>query len=297
MSTAPADWTGGPSASLLRRHRRGRLFRWLCTGAAAFSLLMLALLLAQVVHQGWPALTWHLLRSRPSLDPRKAGVLPALLGTLWTIGITTVVTVPLGIGAALYLEEFAPRNRWTKAIELNISNLAGVPSVIYGLLGLTVFARWCGLGRSLLAGGLTLSLLILPVVIIAAREAVRAVPQSLRQAALGVGATRWQAVYCHVLPAALPGILTGVILALSRAIGEAAPLILVGAAGFVTFLPRGPLDAYTVLPIQVFNWAKNPIAGFANLAGAGILVLLAVLLSLNALAVGIRQRAGRKLTW
>jgi phosphate transport system permease protein len=205
--------------------------------------------------------------------------------------------VPVGIAAAIYLEEYAPDNRLTRFIHLNIANLAGVPSVVYGLLGLTVFVRWCAFGRSVLAGAAALALLVLPVVIIASREALLAVPKSIREAAYAVGATRWQTIRHHVLPAALPGILTGVILALSRAIGEAAPLIVVGAVAYIRAVPHGPLDPFSALPIKIFNWSELAAPEFVRLAGAAILVLLALLLSMNAVAVGIRAWQQRREPW
>jgi phosphate transport system permease protein len=196
--------------------------------------------------------------------------------------------------AAIYLEEYAPKNRFTAFIEVNIANLAGVPSIVYGILGLAVFVRFMGLERSVLAGAMTMSLLVMPVIIIAAKEAIRAVPSSLRQAAFAVGATRWQVVRHHVLPSAIPGILTGVILALSRAIGETAPLIMIGALTYVAFVPEGPLDEFTALPIQIFNWTARPQETFHELAAGGIIVLLAILLLMNATAVYIRYRGSKR---
>jgi len=211
--------------------------------------------------------------------------------------LTALLSVPLGVGAAVYLEEYATPSRATRILEVNLANLAGVPSIIYGMLGLAVFVRSFGMGRSVLAGALTMSLLILPVIVVASREAIRTVPSSLRQAAFALGATRWQAVRHHVLPAALPGILTGVILAMSRAIGETAPLVVVGALAYVAFVPSHPMDDFTVLPIQIFHWASRPQPEFHALAAAGIIVLLAVLLLMNATAVWIRNRARRNPLW
>jgi phosphate transport system permease protein len=213
------------------------------------------------------------------------------------MAMTALFAVPVGIGAAIYLEEFAPHNWFTKIIETNINNLAGVPSIIYGLLGLAIFVRVMSLGQSVLAGALTMSLLILPIIIVASREGLRAVPPSIREASLGLGATRWQTVRFQVLPAAIPAMLTGVILALSRAIGETAPLITMGALLLVPFTPSSPLDRFTVLPIQIFNWTSRPQPEFATTAAAGIVVLLAVLLSMNALAVGLRNYFERKRRW
>jgi phosphate transport system permease protein len=234
------------------------------------------------------------IRNFASRIPERAGIWPPLVGTLWLMGLVTLAAFPLGVGAAIYLEEFAPKNRWTAAIETNIANLAAVPSIIYGLLGLAVFYRALGMGRSLITGALTLSLLVLPVIIIASREALRAVPQSIRSGAMALGSTRWEAVYKLVLPAAVPGIMTGAILGLSRAIGETAPLLVAGAAAFVAFTPDNLLDAYSALPIQIFDWVRRPQAEFQSLAAGAILVLLAVLLTMNAIAIIVRNRYGRK---
>ena len=262
-----------------------------------FGIALLAVLLARIFMQGLPFLTWEFLSSFPSRKPAEAGILAALAGSLWLIALTIVTSVPVGIMTAIYLEEYAPKNRLTTVIDVNIANLAGVPSIIYGILGLGLFVRWMELGRSVLAGAFTMTLVILPVIIIASREALRAVPDSMRLAAFALGATRWQTVWHHVLPAAIPGILTGVILSLSRAIGETAPLIMIGALTFVAFTPKQPLDMFTALPIQIFNWASRPQADFLNLAAAGIIVLLAVLLALNSVAILIRNRFQKYLNW
>jgi phosphate transport system permease protein len=211
--------------------------------------------------------------------------------------VTAAIAVPLGVGSAVYLEEYARKNRFTRLLEVNLANLAGVPSIIYGILGLAVFVRFFHLERSLLAGSLTMSLLVLPVIIVASREAIRSVPAMFRHAAFALGASRWQTVRHHVLPAAVPGILTGIILSLSRAIGETAPLVVIGAFGYVAFVPEGPMDDFTVLPIQIFNWTSRPQKEFHELAAAGILVLLAALLLMNATAVLIRHRARRSRPW
>jgi phosphate transport system permease protein len=211
------------------------------------------------------------------------------------VGITAVFAVPIGIGAAIYLEEYAPKHWITRVLQTNIANLAGVPSIVYGLLGLAIFVRQMELGRSLLAGSLTMALLVLPMIIIASQEAVRAVPPSYREGAFALGATRWQVVWRQVLPAALPGILTGIILALSRALGEAAPMLMIGALLFVPFTPSGPMDRFTVLPIQIFNWISRPQEAFHAAAAAGIIVLLAVLLLMNSIAIVLRHRFQRRL--
>lgn len=229
-----------------------------------------------------------------SRTPIMAGIRPALVGTLWVIGLVILFSLPVGVGAALYLEEYAPDNRITRFIEVNIRNLAGIPSIVYGILGLYVFVRLLSFGPTVLAAATTLSLLILPVVVIAAREAVRAVPDSLRQASYGLGATRWQTVSRTVLPNALGGIMTGMILAVARAIGETAPLLLVGAAAFIAFLPSGPMDRYTVMPIQIYSWVSENDIEFAHVASAAIVVLLGVLLLLYAAANWVRRRYERK---
>ncbi len=250
----------------------------------------LVVLLLQVLIEGLPWLDWQFITSFSSRRPEEAGIKAALFGTIWVMVVTAAFAIPVGVGAAIYLEEYAPRNWFTQAIEVNISNLAGVPSIVYGLLGLALFVQWLALGRSVLAGALTLSLLVLPVVILTSREAIRAVPDTYRQAAYALGATRWQVIRGVVLPAALPGILTGTILAMSRAIGEAAPIIAISALVYLTFVPTDPLDRFTVLPIQIFNWVSRPQEAFRGLAAAGIIVLLVLLLSMNALAIYLRNR-------
>lgn len=288
---------GAPDERVTRRRRQAAAFRLLCGALTCTSLVVLVVLLAQIVRNGLPWLDLQFLTSLPSRFPQKTGILTAIVGSAWVIGITALVAVPLGVGAAIYLEEYAPKNRATALLEINLANLAGVPSIIYGILGLAVFVRTLALQRSVLAGGLTMSLLVLPVIVVASREAIRAVPTMFRHAALAIGATRWQTVRDHVLPAALPGILTGVILSLSRAIGETAPLILVGAAGYVAFVPSSPTDEFTALPIQIFNWTSRPQADFQAVAAAGILVLLAMLLLMNGAALVLRERSRRNRLW
>lgn len=284
-----------------RRHTRrrvaGRLFELLCLAAICIGLLALAVLLVDVLRRGLPTLTWDFLNNFPSRFPQSAGIKAALAGSLWLIGLTALFALPTGVAAAVWLEEIAGRGWLGRVIEVNIANLAGVPSIIYGLLGLGVFVRALHFERSILSGALTMSLLVLPIIIVNTREALRAVPSSQREAAYALGATRSQVVWSAVLPAALPGILTGVILALSRAIGETAPLITIGALTFIAFLPQSPLDPFTVLPIQVFNWVSRPQREFHDLAASGIIVLLLALLSMNAGAIFLRDRARRKLQW
>ena len=250
----------------------------------------LVVLLTQILIQGVPWLSWHFISGFPSRHPDEAGLLSALAGTIWLMGLTAAFTVPVGVGAAIYLEEYAPRNWVSNLIEINLSNLAGVPSIVYGMLGLAVFVQFLSLGRTLMAGAMTLALLVLPIVILASREAIRAVPDSHRQAAYALGADKWQVIRGVVLPSALPGILTGTILAMSRAIGEAAPVLAISALVYLTFVPTSPLDRFTVLPIQIFNWVSRPQEDFQGLAAAGIIVLLAILLTMNALAILVRDR-------
>ena len=275
------------------RHALDRVFTLLVLIATLIGLVVLAVLLADVAWDGVPRLSWGFLTSFPSVFPENAGIYPALLGSLWLLMITMIVSVPLGIGAAIYLEEYAPDNWLTRLIEINISNLAGVPSIIYGLLGLAIFVNLLGPitgGESVISGALTLSLLILPVIIIATREALRAIPDAVREGGVALGATRWEVIWSHLLPMALPGALTGTILALSRAIGETAPLIVVGAATYITFAPNGPLSAYSALPIQIYAWVSQPQPAFQIIAAAGIVVLMAVLVLTNSVAIYLRNR-------
>ncbi len=278
---------------MARRRLSATLFKYVCLTLTWFCMLLLAVLLIHATWQGIPWLDKQFLTEFPSRFPERAGIKSALWGTLWLISLTAAISIPVGVAAAIYLEEYAKRNRINTVIEVSIANLAGVPSIVYGILGLAMFVRWLNLGRSVLAGAMTMSLLILPVIIIASREALRAVPSSIRLAAYALGATPLQTIRHHVIPAALPGILTGTILALSRAIGETAPLIMIGALTYVAFVPRGPMDAFTALPIQIFNWVSRPQEEFHQLAAAGIVVLLVVLLLMNATAVFIRHRAQR----
>ncbi|MDO8530790.1 MAG: phosphate ABC transporter permease PstA [Dehalococcoidia bacterium] len=281
-------------ARLAHRKRLGRIFQALCLLAIVVALGMLAALLADVLWRGLPRLSWDFINSFPSRFPDQAGIKAALVGSIYLLAIVAVVAFPLGVGAAIYLEEYAARSWFASVIQTNISNLAGVPSIIYGLLGLELFVRVMDMGKSVLAGGLTLALLVLPVIIIAAEEAIRAVPSSIREGAYALGATRWQAIWHLVLPQAFAGILTGVILALSRALGETAPLIVMGALTFVPFVPDGLGSRFTVLPIQIFNWVSRPQAGFHATAAAGIIVLLVLLLTMNGAAIFLRNRFQRR---
>ncbi len=284
-------------ASLKRRYTTDSIFKAMALLSVIVSLVVLVILLLDVFIDGLPVIDWQFLTSFPSRRPAQAGLVSALVGTVWVMILVALVTFPVGVGAGIFLEEFVSDTWFAKAIEINISNLAGVPSIIYGLLGLQVFVRWffpLTQGRSVLSGALTLSLLVLPIVIIATREALRAVPQSIRQAGYAVGATRWQVIREHVFPLALPGILTGTILALSRAIGETAPLITIGALTYIPFLPplslEGLQSPFTVLPIQIYNWVSRPQQDFHNLAAGGIVILLVALLSMNAIAIYLRNR-------
>ena len=278
------------SRNLTNRYIIAKIFHGFCFTVAWTGVLILGVLLFHVTQTGIQWLDVQFLSDFPSRFPAKAGIHSALIGTLWLISLTALFSVPIGIGAGLYLEEFVKKNRVSHFVDLNISNLAGVPSIVYGMLGLVIFVRFFEFNQSVLAGSLTMSLLILPIIIIATREALRAVPNTIRQAAFALGATCWQTIYAHVLPAAFPGILTGIILALSRAIGETAPLIMIGALTYVAFVPDGPMDDFTALPIQIFNWASRPQKEFHELAAAGILVLLIVLLLMNSIAVILRHR-------
>jgi phosphate transport system permease protein len=290
-----ADSILRPPENLRRRRVKAAVFRGVTMALTWFCLVLLAVLLVHATRQGLPWLDSQFLSDFPSRFPERAGIKSALYGTLWLISLTACFSIPVGVAAAIYLEEYASRTRLNTLIDVAIANLAGVPSIVYGILGLAIFVRWMSLGRSVVAGALTMTLLILPIIIIASREALRAVPDSIRRAAFALGATRWQTVRHHVMPQALPGILTGTILALSRAIGETAPLIMIGALTYVAFVPDGPMDAFTALPIQIFNWVSRPQAEFHELAAAGIIVLLTVLLLMNATAVFIRHRSQRKI--
>lgn len=279
-----------PSALTARRRSRARSFEQVCAATAWAGVVVLGLLLGHLVDQGAAWLDLDFLAGSPSRFPENAGIRPALMGTLCLMSLTALFSIPLGVASAIHLEEYAGRGRLARFVEINLANLAGVPSIVYGLLGLSLFVRGVALGRSVLAASLTLTLVVLPVVILTAREAIRAVPSSIRMASYALGASRWQAVRDHVLPAAFPGILTGIILALCRGIGETAPLIAVGALTFVTFVPGGPMDGFTALPILIFSWASRPQVEFHQLAAAAILVLLVVLAAMNAAAVFIRHR-------
>lgn len=291
-ATTRANLSSQPRGDVIR----GRLFQLALLAAVGIGLLGLVLLIGDALLEGRSRLSLDFVTGRGSGDPEKAGLLSAVLGTVYLMAGVIALIVPVGVGAAIYLEEYADRTRWwNRLIELNIQNLAGVPSIVYGILGLAFIVRGpLDIGFVVLAGSLTLSLLVLPTVILAAREAIRAVPDSIRQGALALGATRWQTIRRQVLPVSIPGIVTGVILAVSRAIGETAPLLLVGAATFVTFNPDFLTGGYTALPVQIFQWVTRPQDEFRVIAAAGIVVLLVLLLAMNSFAIWLRNRYERQ---
>jgi phosphate transport system permease protein len=275
---------------LKRRKLKNSIFHGVIFLCTIFGMIILAFLLFDILRKGLGWLKPEFFTNFPSRLPAKAGILPALLGSLWLIALTGIIAFPVGVGTAIYLEEYAKENKFTEFIKLNIANLAGVPSIIYGMLGLAVFVRMLGLGRSLLAASLTMALLILPIIIISAQEAIKSVPSSLKQASYALGTTKWQTIMGVVLPYALPGILTGTILAMSRALGEAAPLVVIGAVSYISFIPKSPISAFTALPIQIFNWSGMPKKEFQNVAAAGIIVLLGILLVVNSIAIMLRDK-------
>jgi phosphate transport system permease protein len=266
----------------------------LCMAAIFLGLGFLGVLLLDIARDGIGQLSRSFIRGLPSRDPAQAGIWPALVGSTYVIAIVVAIALPVGVCAGIYLEEFARKGRISRLIEVNIQNLAAVPSIVYGLLAAGVFVKTLRLGESVLTGGLTLGLLVMPLVVVVAREAISGVPDSLRQAAYAMGATRWQVTWRVVLPVAARGILTGLLLAISRAIGEAAPLVTIGALTYVTFVPKGLGDRFTVLPIQIFNWISRPQEGFHKRAAGAIVVLLAVLLAINSVAIYLRARAQRR---
>jgi len=287
--------TSEQSPDLFRKRLTGEtFFILLALFCLFFALGSLFVLIASVVEDGWSRLSWQFLTSFPSRKPESSGIYSALVGSFYIGILTALFSFPIGVGSAIYLEEIAPRNFFSRLIEINIYNLAGVPSILYGLLGLELFVRAFGFKRSLLSGALTLTLLVLPMMIVASREALRAIPRSIREAALALGATRWQVISHHLLPLAFPGILTGTILSLSRALGETAPLIAIGALTYIAFLPDSLFSPFTVLPIQIFNWVSRPQPGFHQIAATAILVLLALTLILNGVAIFLRQRFMRR---
>ena len=276
------------------RKQADLLFQAVSLATLVIALGALAALVFDLLSDGASRLSWQFITNIASRNADEAGVYHALMGSIWVIALTGLLALPIGVAAAIYLEEYGTRSRVARFIELNIANLAAVPSIIYGLLGLGLFVRLMGMGQSVLAGAATLALLALPVVILSTREALRTVPSSIREGSYALGATKWQTIWNQVLPMALPGVLTGLILALSRAIGETAPLITIGALTYIPFAPDSVWSKFTVLPIQVFNWVSRPQAEFKTNAAAGILVLLALLLSMNAIAIIVRDRYQRQ---
>ncbi|PTQ85023.1 phosphate ABC transporter membrane protein 2 (PhoT family) [Trichococcus patagoniensis] len=270
------------------------VFKGLFFLATFFGIVVLAILVMRIVSQGASYLDWDFLSNYASRRPEDAGIKAAISGTVWIMAIVAPVSLILGVGTAIYLEEYAPDNKFTHFIELNISNLSGVPSIVFGLLGLTVFVRLLEMGRSVLAGGLTMSLMILPVIVVSSQEAIRAIPKEQYEASYAMGATKWQTIRTVVLPAAVPGILTGSILALSRAVGETAPLLMIGAMTFIAYVPENILSGFTAMPIQIFNWAGRPQEEFQAVAAAGSIVLMLMLVIMNSLAIYIRNKFSKR---
>ena len=273
---------------------KNSILKWLFLLATSFGLIVLAILIYRIFTQGFGYLNLDFFTNFASRRPADAGIKAAIFGTIWLMAVTGPVSIVLGVGCAIYLELYAKKNAFTRFIQMNISNLAGVPSIVFGLLGLTVFVRMMEMGRSVLAGGLTMSLLILPIIVVASQEALRAVPKDFQEASYGMGATKWQTIRRVILPAAIPGILTGGILALSRAVGETAPLIMIGALTFVAFIPENIWSGFTVMPIQIYNWTSRPQVAFHDVAAAGIIVLLFMLILMNSIAIIIRNKFSKR---
>ena len=279
----------------IRKNRiKDQIFRYWGIFCTAIGLVLLSVFIGDILIDGLRRIDWDFITSLPSRKPEKSGIYTALMGSIWILLLTTIIAFPMGVAAGIYLEEYGKKNKFSGLLEINISNLAGVPSIIYGLLGLEVFVRIMNLGASVLAGSLTLSLLILPIVIVATREAIKAVPTSVIGASYALGASKWQTIWHQILPASSGGILTGVILALSRAVGETAPLIVVGALAYVPFAPESPMDEFSVLPIQIFNWISRPQHGFIENAAAAIIILLCITFIMNGIAVYFRNKWQQK---
>ena len=279
----------------IRKNRvKDQIFRYWGIFCTAIGLVLLSVFIGDILIDGLRRIDWDFIISLPSRKPEKSGIYTALMGSIWILLLTTIIAFPMGVAAGIYLEEYGKKNKFAGLLEINISNLAGVPSIIYGLLGLEVFVRIMTLGASVLAGSLTLSLLILPIVIVATREAIKAVPSSVKDASYALGASKWQTIWHQILPASSGGILTGVILALSRAVGETAPLIVVGALAYVPFAPESPMDEFSVLPIQIFNWISRPQHGFIENAAAAIIILLLITFIMNGIAVYFRNKWQQK---
>lgn len=276
---------------------KDNLFKYFGIICTFSGIILLAIFIGSILTDGLSRINWGFLVNLPSRDPDRAGIYTAWIGTIWVLGFTALVAIPIGVATGLYLEEYGKKNKLANFLEINIANLAGVPSVIYGLLGLEIFVRVMQMGSSVIAGACTLALLILPIIVVASREAIRAVPDSIREASYGLGATKWQTIWYQILPASIGGIMTGVILALSRAIGETAPLIVVGALAYVPYPPQSPMDPFTVLPIQIYNWITRPQEGFIMNAAGGIIILLLITFILNGIAVLIRNKWQKKVRW
>lgn len=272
------------------RQSRNQIFKWLFFLCTMFGLAVLIMLITDTLMDGWSRLNFDFLTNFNSSRAENAGFYGAIIGSLWLMLVTTPVAIILSVGTALYLEEYAPKNKFTDFIKINISNLAGVPSVVFGLLGLAMFVRALALGNSVVAAGLTLALMILPVIVVASQEAIRAVPASVREASIGMGATKWQTVSRIILPAAIPGIITGIILAISRAIGETAPLVVIGVPTTLLVTPTSVFDSFQAMPMQIYSWVKMPNEEFQYIAAAGIIVLLVILLLMNSVAIFIRNK-------
>ena len=277
--------------------RKDRIFAVVGLIATFTGLILLLFFIGDILKDGLSRIDWNFFTDLPSRKPERAGIFTAMMGTIWILILTAIISFPVGVGAGVYLEEYGKKGWLSRLLEINISNLAGVPSIIYGLLGLEIFARVLKLGPSVLAGSMTLSLLILPVIIVSTRESIKAVPQSIKDASFAMGASKWQTIWFQVLPASLGGILTGVILALSRAVGEAAPLIVVGALAYVPFAPKSPMDDFSVMPIQIFNWISRPQHGFIINAAAAIIILLIITFMMNGIAIYLRNRWQKKIQW
>mgnify|MGYP003412599183 FL=1 len=276
---------------------KNNIFKYWAISCTLFGIAMLLIFLINIVIDGVGRLDWKFITDLPSRKPELAGIYTAIMGTVWILGLTAIIAIPIGVAAGIYLEEYGKKSRFANILEINITNLAGIPSIIYGILGLEVFVRMFGLGNSVIAGALTLSLLVLPIIIVATREAIKAVPKTIREASFALGATKWQTISQQILPAAGGGVVTGVILALSRAIGETAPLIVVGALTYVPFVPQSPMDQYSVLPMQIFNWISRPEKEFATNAAAAIIVLLLITFIMNGFAIYLRNRWQKKVKW
>lgn len=281
--------------NIKKNRLKDQVFKMWGIACTFLGLVLLSIFIGSIFIDGIQRIDWDFITNLPSRKADRAGIYTALMGSIWILLLTTIIALPLGIAAAIYLEEYARKNKLSSLLEINISNLAGVPSIIYGLLGLEVFVRIMEMGASVLAGSLTLALLILPIVIVSTREAIKAVPKSVRDASYALGASKWQTVSQQLLPASFGGILTGVILALSRAVGETAPLIVIGALAYVPFAPSSPMDEFSVLPIQIFNWISRPQQGFEINAAAAIIILLLITFLMNAIAVYFRNRWQKKL--